>query len=180
MVRRPKGLERVDRADHNFTIGSIALMIFMVIAGFTAWIFGLRFLARSGSTGSSQALPQSDQRVRAAQCRHITTDVPDDAAARMRRNPACGTRTLPLHCGISIRPMAAWGQHETSRRMGRPVYLQQRTYLMIVAAAVECQLRTSTGAVFPCGLSRSRLGPTITRRFCSVSFSCRSRALAVA
>jgi hypothetical protein len=33
-----KGLERVDRADPNLTVASVALMICLAIAGFAAWI----------------------------------------------------------------------------------------------------------------------------------------------
>jgi len=33
-------LERAYRTDHHFAVASIALMIFMVVAGFGAWMFG--------------------------------------------------------------------------------------------------------------------------------------------
>jgi hypothetical protein len=33
-------LERANRADRYFAVASIALMIFMVVAGFGAWMFG--------------------------------------------------------------------------------------------------------------------------------------------
>jgi hypothetical protein len=33
-------LERAHRADRLFAVASIALMVFMVVAGFGAWMFG--------------------------------------------------------------------------------------------------------------------------------------------
>jgi hypothetical protein len=45
--------------------------------------------------------------------------------------------------GISIQPMSQMGETEKSRqRDARPVYPQQRIYLMSVATAVECHNRT--------------------------------------
>jgi hypothetical protein len=37
---RVKSSERWRRADHHFALATIALMIFFLAAGFTAWIFG--------------------------------------------------------------------------------------------------------------------------------------------
>jgi hypothetical protein len=40
-ARQPtKSLERGDRADHHFTVVSIALMILLAVTGLGAWIFG--------------------------------------------------------------------------------------------------------------------------------------------
>ena len=33
-------LERAHRPDYHFAVASIALMVFMVLAGFGAWMFG--------------------------------------------------------------------------------------------------------------------------------------------
>ena len=33
-------LERARRADYHFAVASVALMVFMVVAGFGAWMFG--------------------------------------------------------------------------------------------------------------------------------------------
>ena len=33
-------LERAHRADYHLAVASIALMVFMVVAGFGAWMFG--------------------------------------------------------------------------------------------------------------------------------------------
>jgi hypothetical protein len=37
---RVKSSERWRRADHHFAVATIALMVFFLAAGFTAWIFG--------------------------------------------------------------------------------------------------------------------------------------------
>jgi len=53
-------------------------------------------------------------------------------------------RRLLLRCGISIQPMSQ--MVNTSRHGGalaRPLYLQQRTYLVTAAMAVECHLLTN-------------------------------------
>jgi hypothetical protein len=46
-----------DRADHRFTIASLALMVFMVVAGFGAWIFG-----NSGEAAVIPSAPYSSVR----------------------------------------------------------------------------------------------------------------------
>jgi len=33
-------LEQARRADYHFAVASVALMVFMVVAGFGAWMFG--------------------------------------------------------------------------------------------------------------------------------------------
>jgi hypothetical protein len=38
---KPK-LERAHRPDYHFAVASVALMVFMVVAGFGAWVFGSR------------------------------------------------------------------------------------------------------------------------------------------
>ena len=35
-------LERAHRPDYHFAVASVALMVFMVVAGFGAWVFGSR------------------------------------------------------------------------------------------------------------------------------------------
>ena len=37
---RTNGSERSRRADYNFAVATIALMIFFLVAGFSAWMFG--------------------------------------------------------------------------------------------------------------------------------------------
>jgi hypothetical protein len=37
--RQPKGLKRISREDHKFTMASLALLAFLLITGFSAWIF---------------------------------------------------------------------------------------------------------------------------------------------
>ena len=38
--QRGGGSERSHRADRNFAVATIALMIFFLVAGFSAWMFG--------------------------------------------------------------------------------------------------------------------------------------------
>jgi len=40
MTKPKTKLERAHRVDRYFAVASIALMIFMVVAGFGAWMFG--------------------------------------------------------------------------------------------------------------------------------------------
>jgi hypothetical protein len=42
MKRLKTKLERAHRPDRHFAVASIALMVFMVVAGFGAWVFGSR------------------------------------------------------------------------------------------------------------------------------------------
>jgi hypothetical protein len=40
MKKLKERLERAHRADHHFAIASVALMVFMLVVGFGAWMFG--------------------------------------------------------------------------------------------------------------------------------------------
>jgi hypothetical protein len=49
--------ERSHRADRNFAVATIALMIFFLVAGFSAWMFG-----NSGTAAVNPPLPYSESR----------------------------------------------------------------------------------------------------------------------
>jgi hypothetical protein len=40
LKRRSRSSERSDRWDYNFAVATIALMLFFLVAGSSAWIFG--------------------------------------------------------------------------------------------------------------------------------------------
>jgi hypothetical protein len=40
LKRRMRSSERSDREDYNFAVATIALMLFFLVAGSSAWIFG--------------------------------------------------------------------------------------------------------------------------------------------
>jgi hypothetical protein len=54
--QRTKSLERCDRADHNFAVTAIGLVIFLLVTGFGAWLLGSpSTTALSPSPTASQA-----------------------------------------------------------------------------------------------------------------------------
>ena len=55
--KRQKWLERSHRADRNFALASIALIIFFLVAGFSAWMSG-----NSGAPVVEQAVAQPNAR----------------------------------------------------------------------------------------------------------------------
>jgi hypothetical protein len=54
---RARWPERWRRADHNFAVASIALMIFFLAAGFTAWMVG-----NPGAAAVNPPVPHSTTR----------------------------------------------------------------------------------------------------------------------
>jgi hypothetical protein len=51
-----KGWERSRRADRNFAVATIALIVFFLVAGFSAWMFG-----NSGTAAVNPPIPLSDR-----------------------------------------------------------------------------------------------------------------------
>ena len=57
--RRIGRLERSHRADRNFAVATIALMIFFFVAGFSAWMFGNPDTAAESSAASYSEIRSS-------------------------------------------------------------------------------------------------------------------------
>jgi hypothetical protein len=58
-----KGWERWRRADRNFAVATIALMVFFLVAGFSAWMFDIPGTAAAShlSPARPEACPQRTQ-----------------------------------------------------------------------------------------------------------------------
>jgi hypothetical protein len=54
---RTRSPERWRRADHNFAVATIALMVFFLAAGFTGWMFG-----KPGTAAANPPAPHADTR----------------------------------------------------------------------------------------------------------------------
>jgi hypothetical protein len=54
---RTRSPERWRRADHNFAVATIALMVFFLAAGFTGWMF-----AKPGTAAANPPAPHADTR----------------------------------------------------------------------------------------------------------------------
>jgi hypothetical protein len=54
-AKKPRWMERSHRADHNFAVASIALVIFFLVAGISTWMLGSTAIVDPAGSVSSTA-----------------------------------------------------------------------------------------------------------------------------